>query len=67
MQYVLLIYQGATPLPTDRDAWAALSEEEQKGSYKDYGALNQTPRVTPGLTLGLPQDATTVQVKAAKP
>jgi hypothetical protein len=66
MQYVLLIYQGTTPLPTDRDAWATLSEEEQKAIYKDYGALNQTPGVTPGFTLGLPQDATTVQVKDGK-
>lgn len=63
MQYVLLIYQGTTPLPTDPDTWATLSDEEQKALYKDYGALNQTPGVTPGLTLGLPQHATTVQVK----
>jgi hypothetical protein len=66
MQYVLLIYQGTTPLPTDLDAWATLSDEEQKAIYKDYGALNQTPGVSPGLTLGLPQDATTVQVKDGK-
>jgi hypothetical protein len=66
MQYVLLIYQGTTPLPTDPDAWATLSEEEQQAIYKDYGALNQTPGVSPGLPLGLPQDATTVQVKDGK-
>ena len=66
MQYALLIYQGTTPLPTDPDAWATLSEEEQKAIYKDYGALNQTPGVTPGLPLGLPQDATTVQVQDGK-
>ena len=66
MQYVLLIYQGTTPLPTDPDAWATLSEEEQKAIYKDYAALNKTPGVSPGLTLGLPRDATTVQVKDGK-
>jgi hypothetical protein len=66
MQYVLLIYQGTTPLPTNPDAWATLSEEEQKAIYKDYGALNKTPGVSPGLTLGLPEDATTVQVKDGK-
>lgn len=66
MQYVLLIYQGTTPLPTDPDAWATLSEVEQKAIYQDYGALNKTPGVSPGLTLGLPQDATTVQVKDGK-
>ncbi|HUC36353.1 MAG TPA: YciI family protein [Acidimicrobiales bacterium] len=66
MQYVLLIYQGTTPLPTNPDAWATLSEEEQKAIYQDYGALNKTSGVSPGLTLGLPQDATTVQVKDGK-
>jgi hypothetical protein len=66
MQYVLLIYQGATPLPTDPDAWATLSDEEQKAIYNDYGALNTTLGVTPGLSLGLPKDATTVQVKDGK-
>jgi hypothetical protein len=66
MQYVLLIYQGTTPLPTDPDAWATLSKAEQKAIYHDYGALNKTPGVSPGLTLGLPQNATTVQVKDGK-
>jgi hypothetical protein len=66
MQYVLLIYQGTTPLPTDPDAWATLSEEEQRTIYKDYSALNTTQGVSPGLTLGLPEDATTVQVKDGK-
>lgn len=66
MQYVLLIYQGTTPLPTDPEAWATLSEDEQKAIYKDYAALNKTPGVVPGLTLGLPQDATTVQVQDGK-
>jgi hypothetical protein len=66
MQYVLLIYQGTTPLPTDQDAWATLSEDEQKAIYKDYAALNKTPGVSPGLTLGLPEHATTVQVKDGK-
>jgi hypothetical protein len=66
MQYVLLIFQGTTPLPTDPDAWATLSEDEQQAIYKDYGALNQTPGVSPGLPLGLPQDATTVRVEDGK-
>ena len=65
MQYVMLIYQGSTPLP-DSDAWAALSEDEQKQIYADYGALNQTPGVTPGLPLGLPENATTVRVEGGK-
>ena len=66
MQYVLLIYQGTTPLPTDQEAWSTLADAEQKQIYKDYAALNETPGLTPGLTLGLPKDATTVQVKNGK-
>jgi hypothetical protein len=65
MKYVVLIYQGSTPLPGS-DAWAALSEDEQKQIYADYGVVNQTPGVTPGLALGLPENATTVRVQAGK-
>ena len=65
MQYVLLIYQGSTPLPGS-DEWAALSEQEQKQVYADYGAINQTPGVSPGLPLGLPENATTVRVEGGK-
>ena len=61
MQYVMLIYQGTTPLP-GTDSWTSLSEEEKKQVYADYGALNETPGVTPGLPLGLPENATTVRV-----
>ena len=62
MQYVMLIYQGTTPLP-GTDEWAALPEEEQQKVYADYGAINQTEGVTPGLPLGLPANATTVRVE----
>jgi hypothetical protein len=65
-KYVLLIYQGTTPLPTDPDAWATLSEDEQQAIYKDYAALNKSPGVSPGLTLGLPENATTVQLEDGK-
>ena len=65
MQYVALIYQGSTPLPGS-DEWEALSEDEQKQIYKEYGALNQTPGLTPGLPLGLPEHATTVRVQGGK-
>ena len=66
MQYVLLIYQGTTPTPTS-PAWSTLTEDEQRAIYADYGALNQVPGVTPGLPLGLPEDATTVRVEGGKP
>ena len=65
MNYVMLIYQGSTPLPGS-DAWAALSEYEQKQVYADYGALNETPGVTPGAPMGLPENATTVRVEGGK-
>ncbi len=62
MQFALLIYQGTTPLP-NTDAWSSLTPEEQKAIYADYAALNKTPGLTPGVPLGLPQDATTVRVE----
>ena len=65
MKYLMLIYQGSTPLP-GTDAWNALPEEEQKKIYADYGQLNQTEGVTPGLPLGLPENATTVRVQDGK-
>ncbi len=66
MKYVLLIYQGSTPLP-GTDAWEALSDDEQKAVYADYGALHHAPGVTPGLPLGLPEKATTVRVENGTP
>jgi hypothetical protein len=66
MQYVLLIYQGTTPLPGTPE-WDALPSAEQKAIYADYAALNQAPEVTPGPPLGLPADATTVRVDGGSP
>ncbi len=66
MKYVLLIYQGTTPLPTSPEAWATLSEDEQKAVYADYAVINHTAGVTVGLPLGLPEQATTVRVKDGK-
>ena len=66
MKYVLLVYQGTTPIPTSPDAWATLSDDEQKAVYADYNAINHTPGVTPGLPLGLPEKATTVRVKEGR-
>jgi hypothetical protein len=62
MKFVLLIYQGSTPLPGS-DRWQALSEAEQKAIYADYAELNRTEGVAPGLPLGLPDAARTVQVR----
>ena len=65
MKYVMLIYHGSTPLPGS-DASAALSEDERKQIYAEWGALNQTAGVTGGLPLGLPENATTVRVQDGK-
>ncbi len=62
MKYVLLIYQGSTPLPGS-DRWQVLSEAEQKAVYADYAELNKTEGITTGLPLGLPEAARTVQVR----
>src|SRR6185437_918319 len=66
MKYVLLIYQGTTPLPGS-NRWNALSTEEQKAIYSDYAELGKTAGVTPGLPLGLPEAAITIEVRDGKP
>ena len=65
MKYVMLIYQGTAPLPKSEE-WNALPEEEQKRIYADWGAINQTPGVAPGIPMGLPENATTVRVDNGK-
>jgi len=65
MKFVLLIYQGTTPLPGS-DRWNTLSQEEQKAVYKDYVEFNKTVGLTVGLPLGLPNVAKTVQVRDGK-
>jgi hypothetical protein len=61
-QFVLVIYQGTTPLPGTPE-WDGLSQDEQTAIYADYAALNETAGVAPGPPLGLPADARTVVVK----
>ncbi len=61
MTYIMLIYQGDA-----LERQAALPEEEQKQVYADYQAITQTPGVTPGLPMSLPQNATTVRVEGGK-
>src|SRR4051794_30707460 len=62
MKYMLLIYQGATPLPGTPE-WDALPQEEQGAVYAAYKALNETPGVTPGNGMENPETATTVRVQ----
>ena len=65
MTFVLLVYQGSTPLPGS-DRWQALSDAEQKAIYAGYAELNKAEGVAPGLPLGLPDAARTVQVRDGK-
>jgi hypothetical protein len=67
MKYVLLIYQGPNPPLPGSDRWNALSKAEQGAIHEDYGKLNNTPGVSPGLPLGLPNAARTVQVRDGRP
>jgi hypothetical protein len=62
MKYMLLIHQGTTPVP-GTDAWERLPKEEQGAVYGAYRAINETPGVTPGVRMGLPDTATTVRVR----
>ena len=66
MKYVLLIHQGDAPTPRDPEAWATLSDDEQKAVYADYQAVNQIAGVTSGLGLDAPETATTVRVQDGK-
>ena len=61
MKYVMLIYQDAA-----LERQAALPEEERKQVYADYQGINETPGVTSGPPMGLPQNATTVRVEGGK-
>jgi hypothetical protein len=61
MKYVALIYQGDA-----LERQAALSEAEKKQVYADYQGINETPGVTSGPPMGLPQNATTVRVEGGK-
>ena len=65
MKFGLLVYQGTTPLPGS-DRWQALSEPERKAIYADYAEVNKTEGLAPGLPLGLPDAARTVQVRDGK-
>lgn len=62
MKYVMLIYLGSSPVPGSEE-WDSLSEDEQKRISADYGALIESPGVTAGVPVGLPDNATTVRVE----
>lgn len=61
MQFVLMVFQGSTPLPGSPE-WDELPEAEQQAVYRDYADFNKAEGVTAGLPLGLPAEARTVTV-----
>jgi hypothetical protein len=59
MKYMLQIYGNIT-----RDQFAAMSEDERNRLYADWGAVSQTPGVTPApFELDDPATATTIRVE----
>src|ERR687888_1877611 len=66
MKYMLLIHQGNAPTPYTPDEWERLSQDEQKGIYTAYKAINETPGVSPGVQMQPPEAATTVRVQDGK-
>lgn len=65
MKYVLVIYQGSTPIPGS-PRWDALTEAQKNAVYADYAEFNKTPGLSAGLPLGLPGAARTVRVRDGK-
>jgi hypothetical protein len=66
MTYVLLVYHGPNPTLPGSDRWNALPAAEQKAIYADYAEVNKIAGNVPGLLLGLPEAARTVQVLDGK-
>jgi hypothetical protein len=62
MKYMMLIYQGTTPLPGS-DEWERLPQEEKQAVYSAYREVNETPGMTPGEQMQPPEQATTVRVQ----
>ena len=71
MKYMLLIQHGDSARPVREGetneaaaaAWDALSPDEQKAIFGEWGAINQTPGVSPGVQLAPAETATTVRVQ----
>jgi hypothetical protein len=62
LRYMMLIYQGSTPLPGTPE-WDALGSEGQGAIYAGYQELNATPGMEPGRRMDGPDTATTVRVR----
>ncbi len=62
MKYMMQIYQGDA-----LETQAKLPEADQQRVWADYAAVRETPGVTTGEGLGLPDTALTVRVLDGKP
>ena len=63
MKYMMLIYQGTTPTPSDAE-WERLPDDVKGAVYADYKAINETPGVTAAdVQMQPPETATTVRVQ----
>jgi hypothetical protein len=60
MKYLLLIQHF------DPDVWERFSEDEKAAIYSEFGAIAETPGVTPGLLLQPAETATTVRMQDGK-
>ena len=65
MKYMMLIFQGSTPLPQTPE-WDALPDAEKEAVFAGYQALNENPNVTSGEQMQSPETATTVRVADGK-
>jgi hypothetical protein len=61
MKYVMLVYQGGA-----LERQSTLTEAEQQRVRADYQEINQIAGVTPGVPMGLPDNATTVRVEGGR-
>ena len=67
MKYMLLIHQGDTPTPRDPEAWAKLSEDEQKAGLRRLQGDQPDPgRHARASSCDEPETATTVRVQDGK-
>ena len=65
MQFVLVVYHGAFPLPGSA-AWEALPAAEQRAIYAEWAEVNKTAGDTLRLPSLAPGKATTVQVQGGQ-
>jgi len=66
MRYMLMIYEGTTPLPGTPE-WVLLSDEQQDAVLAADRAVAETPGTTPAVRMRPPEKAVTVRVRDGRP